>query len=303
MSFDKTVSVIGTGAVGGAFINLFEQTNSSLVSVWSSRSGELRTEGGKRRFIPGRSCPVTNDEAGELLILAVPDDQIPHVVNHLAESSIEWNGRRVVHCSGARFADSLEPLVAKGARAASMHPVQTFRRGDGRERFLDIFISLEGDPVLVSELLSLVDAAGAKPLKIDKIQKRALHLAAVIASNYLVTLQYIAEKFLAERGVEDGFKLVEPLVKQTTENVVKKGAAGALSGPVERGDLETITMHLNLLKENPDLLQIYARLGLETIELAESAGSAEPGPSPRAEITKLLRQALTEGGGKESAEG
>src|SRR5690625_5640608 len=50
----------------------------------------------------------------------------------------------------ARFADSLEPLVAKGARAASMHPVQTFRRGDGRERFLDIFISLEGDPVLVS---------------------------------------------------------------------------------------------------------------------------------------------------------
>src|SRR5690625_8013689 len=62
-------------------------------------------------------------------------------------------------------------------------------------------------------------------------------------------------------------------------------------------------MHLNLLKENPDLLQIYARLGLETIELAESAGSAEPGPSPSAEITKLLRQALTEGCGKESAEG
>src|SRR5690625_7950514 len=106
-----------------------------------------------------------------------------------------------------------------------MHPVQNIRRCDGRERFLDIFISLEGDPVLVSELLSLVDAAGAKPLKIDKIQKRALHLAAVIASNYLVTLQYIAEKFLAERGVEDGVKRSEE------RRVGKECRCGTVSKP------------------------------------------------------------------------
>lgn len=301
MSSEIAVSVIGTGAVGGAVISLLEQNNYCMASVWSSKSGDVKA-GGNKLHIPERSYPATNREAGDLVILAVPDDQIPAVVNQLAESTIEWEGKSVVHCSGARFAETLEPLAAEGARTASMHPVQTFKRGDGAERFRDIYISLEGDPGLVSELFSLVKEAGAKPLKIDKMQKRALHLAAVIASNYLVTLQYIAEEFLAERGVENGFRLVEPLVKQTLENVVKKGAAGALSGPVERGDLETISMHLNLLRKNPDLLQIYSRLGLETIRLAEADRSGETGPSPRAEIAKVLRQALTERGSEETAE-
>lgn len=291
MSTGLRVSVIGKGAVGGALVDLFYENSITVCSVWSSESGKLMNEEGELP-IPGRSVPLDSRESGTLIFITVPDDQIPNVVSQLADSSIDWSDKSAVHCSGAWFSDALQPLADKGARVASMHPVQTFRRGDGASRFQDIFISLEGDARLVNDLQQIVQLAGANSLEVDKRQKRAIHLSAVMASNYLVTLQYVAQEFLADNHIPDGFKLVEPLVKQTLDNLITEGVTNSLSGPVERGDLETVEMHLKLLQDNPDLLHLYSLLGSKTTELAEKGSGSEPGPSTRGEIKELFKRAL-----------
>lgn len=288
---DQNVSVIGTGAVGGAMIELFEELGIRLCSAWNSVDGFITDQDGRRTSV-NRSYPVNSNETGALIFIAVPDDQIPVVARQLAGLPIFWKDTSVVHCSGALFSDALTPVGNKGAKVASMHPIQTFKRGDGADRFRDIFISLEGDSVLIKGLQQLVRLGGANPITVDKVQKRAVHLAAVMASNYLVTLQYAADEFLADMGVSDGFRLTEPLVKQTLDNISHKGVNNALSGPIERGDLETVKKHLALLQDEPGVLQLYSQLGLKTCELAEQGTSTDSATVARDEMKKLFREVL-----------
>lgn len=284
---DTKVSVIGTGAVGGALVELFDKNKITLCSAWSSAEGVIRSKGGRHHSVQ-RSLPESDAESGSLVFIAVPDDQIALVASQLAESPIRWKDKRVVHCSGALFSDILKPVADKGAAIASMHPIQTFRRGDGGEQWRDIFISLEGDPALLEELKQLVHLAQAHAFIVDKPQKRALHLAAVLASNYLVTLQYTAEEFLSDMGIQGGFRLVEPLVRQTVDNISSKGTRGALSGPIERKDLDTVKKHLDLIRGNPGLLKLYAHLGLKTCELAGKENQSDSESSGSNEIKKLF---------------
>src|SRR5690554_3370570 len=139
---DQKMTVIGTGAVGGALAELFKKLNITLFSSWSSKDGSVIGSDGLRTSLD-RSYPINNSEIGTLIFIAVPDDQIPFVARQLADSPILWKGTSVVHCSGALSSDALRPVADKGANVASMHPIQTFKRGDGAERFRDIFISLE----------------------------------------------------------------------------------------------------------------------------------------------------------------
>ncbi|NBC67349.1 MAG: DUF2520 domain-containing protein, partial [Bacteroidetes bacterium] len=210
-------------------------------------------------------------ETGDFVFITTPDDLISKTARDLAGKPIHWQEKVVIHCSGNLTSDELTSLSEKGAQTVSMHPIQSFKKGDGSERFQDITISLQGDETGKELLKPIIGEMGAKVLMLDKKQKRYLHIAAVMASNYLVALMFSVENLLKDVDLDDGFESLEPLVHQTVNNVFEKGPTDALTGPISRGDTESVQMHLNELSgSEPEVL--YKILGLEAVKIAEKRG-------------------------------
>lgn len=269
---DQSITVIGSGALGGALIDFFEKHSFTIRSVYNSRGGYVNKPDERIVYID-RNLPEDESQAGNVIFLCVPDDQISKTAQSLAKTGINWHSRKVVHCSGNLFSDELQSLDEKGAQTASMHPIQTFQRGDKADRFTGIFISLEGNEEFRQDLKNLVTIMKAKPLDVQKEQKQILHIAAVFASNYVVAVLHQAESLLKKNGIEKGLDTLEPLIRQTIENSLDSGPKEALSGPVARGDSGSVTEHLKALETDSELLHLYKTLGLKALEIAVKRGT------------------------------
>lgn len=271
--------MIGRGALGTALLDFFQASGWEVSPVHDIRNSNGREA--LRRSLSGR-------DAGSFLFIVTPDDQIPVVTGQLyGFPDVDWSRYKVVHCSGALDSTLLSDLAGIGASVASMHPIQTFIKGDGREKFENITVSLEGDSPLCSELEQFVRQMNAIPLYISREQKVVIHTAAVISSNYLVALMSAAERLLDSVGVKEGFELLKPLIRQTSANVLISGPGEALSGPVKRGDSETIRMHLNILRNDSHLAILYRVLGMEALRIAVK--NEELSDSEILELEELLK--------------
>ena len=271
--------MIGRGVLGTALIDFFHASGWEVAPAYDMRESIGREALNSR---------LSGKEAGELLFIVTPDDQISVVSAQLSGfPDVDWCRYKVVHCSGALDSTLLSDLAGFGATVASMHPIQTFIKGDGREKFEKISVSLEGDDALCSELEELVREMKANPLKISREQKVVIHTAAVIASNYMVSLMSAAGRLLESVGVEEGFELLKPLIRQTSANVLVSGPKEVLSGPVKRGDSDTIRMHLHTLRNDSQLETLYKVLGREALRIATE--KQELSDSEISELKELLR--------------
>jgi len=291
MSNPVSVSVIGPGALGSAIIDLvFRNSGFLLHTVWGRTSSDCYRidESGKKQPV-SRGFPTLDKDIGRLLIISVPDDQISKVANNLSQTDINWSSRQVIHLSGSLDNTILQPLSGKGATTGSLHPLQTFTRGDTADRFHGIWFSLQGDESIFPVLRDLIKPTGGHSKVFSSSQKSAMHLAAVFASNYLVALMDVADQIAGEEGINDGLKILEPIVQQTLDNIYSKGSKQSLSGPVARGDRSTIEKHLNQLQENPGQLRLYCELGLIASNIAEEAGRLSETRS------KIIRDILKSG--------
>lgn len=284
-----TVTIIGTGSLGTALLNFFKSGTYTIQSLFNSKGGKLFR--GKDEIILHKNCPDEASEIGDLIFVTTPDDLIPEISEKLSAIQTDWSHKCVVHCSGALFSDELKAVTEKGADVAAMHPIQSFNRGDGAERFQGIFVTLEGDHNAKRSLEPIVESMGATPVPASKSQKRDLHIAAVMVSNYAVALMHSAETLLNESGLDDGMEMLRPLVMQTVENIFEKGTSQALTGPLARGDTETVLTHLTNLKNN-HREKIYRILGLEAVRLAENSSKLS---SDQAKLMKELLSAKTPG--------
>lgn len=264
-----SVTVIGTGAVGSALLKFFKENGFVIRSVWDSQSGKIFKDSLSDPVNKNRSFPQADSETGELIFIITPDDEISKVAEKLSQQSINWKGRSVIHCSGNLTSAELEALRIQGAQTASMHPIQTFKRGDGIDRFEQIYISLEGEDELCIRLELLVKKMNAKPVRLNREQKRSLHIAAVFSSNYLVALLHQVENYLSEQNLDEGLRILEPLIWQTVTNIFEKGTIDSLTGPVSRGDYESVKKHLHSLKNDESLANLYKKLGREALKIAE----------------------------------
>lgn len=264
-----SITIIGKGALGGALFDFFNEKSYLIRSVWDLKQVELRSADDRSVVVLEKNLPTEESEMGDLIFIAVPDDQIERLSDELAGIPLQWDKRSVVHCSGNISSDACSSLKKKGARIAAMHPVQTFNTGDGLQRFQDITVTLEGDDALISDLTLIIGQMGAHSLKITAEQKRVIHIASVIASNYLVSLMHISESLLQDAGIDESLKILQPLVSQTVYNIFEKGVKESLTGPISRGDIESVKGHLNLLNQDQHTSEIYKLLGSEALSIAQ----------------------------------
>ena len=242
----------------------------------------LRTERAASRI--GAEVPVLSprEAAGraELVLLAVPDDAIEAACRELVAARAFARGSLVAHCSGALSSESLDPARRElGCHVASFHPLQSFPTIEAALASLPgSYCFDEGDEAALEALEELGAAIGARCVRIETQHKILYHAAAVMACNYLTGLLDAALTLAAAAQIErqTAWRALEPLIRATVENISKLGAEGALTGPIARGDLGTVSAHLTALDERaPELSGLYRALGSWTVDLALRKGSID----------------------------
>jgi predicted short-subunit dehydrogenase-like oxidoreductase (DUF2520 family) len=239
----ERIAVIGAGRVG-------------VPLAAALRDAGLTVEGPLGRGEMPAAC--------DAVVLCVPDAEIP-----VAAAAITGTAPLVGHTSGATPLAALEPA---GAQAFGIHPLQTFAPGAGPEAFRGAGAAVAGaTPRALDCATFLAEQLGMTPFEIDDEGRAAYHAAASIASNFLVTLQAAAENVAAGAGLNpsEARALLVPLLRRTVDNLAELGPEDALTGPVARGDHETVASQRAAVEEiAPHLLDLFDELVHHTHSLA-----------------------------------
>jgi predicted short-subunit dehydrogenase-like oxidoreductase (DUF2520 family) len=266
------LGIIGAGTVGTALAVRLNRAGYNIAAV-TSRS---ITSAQRLTRLCGQGIVYENLQGtvdnSDLVFITTPDDAIALVVNQ-----VQWHrGQYLVHCSGADSLDVLEPARIVGAKVGSFHPLQTFANiQKAIENLPGSTFALEAEDDLLAILKSMADKLEGHWIKLGAGDKAAYHTAAVMTSNYLVTLVKLATDLWGSFGVprQQAVQALLPLLKGTLNNIENLSIPNALTGPIARGDIGTVQIHLNTLKETaPATLPVYCELGAQTVPVALAKG-------------------------------
>ncbi len=263
---------IGAGTTGTTMAVSLSKKGYSVVSVAS------RTRSSADKLadaISGCRSYHSNQEAAdsaELVFVTTPDDVIPQVI-----SEVIWNERQgVIHCSGAHSVDILEKAKLEGAQVGSFHPLQTFAGvTHASDNLPGSTFALEAECPLLEVLKAMAESLDGHWIVLAPGDKVLYHASAVIACNYMVALVKMATDLWASFGIPttEATQALLPLLRGTINNIENVGLPDCLTGPVARGDLGTISKHLEALeKRAPAIAPTYRDLGLQTISISLSKG-------------------------------
>ena len=279
MSERPAVVIIGPGVVGQTLGILAARAGYEVAAVGAREQAKARAAA--ERIGPGVFAGGMEDAAarGELILLTVSDDAIEPVCRRLAEVGAVPVGSVVAHCSGAQGSGILAAARDRGAAVGSMHPLQTFPDVEAAlEKAGGTFFFCEGDEPAVERLTALAEAVGGLPKVLSPSGKLLYHASAVMACNYLNALLDAALATAEHAGItrEDAAEALAPLVRATVENVLSAGPAGALTGPVARGDERLVArQYRDVAAADRNLGEIYRRLGWWTVEVALRKGTLD----------------------------
>jgi predicted short-subunit dehydrogenase-like oxidoreductase (DUF2520 family) len=220
-----------------------------------------------------RALPSLPPASTHIVILAVPDAALPEVAHDLMMMGPAPAGCAALHMSGALSTDVLTPLHAAGYAIGSLHPLMAVADPWlAGHRLTGAAFALGGEPAAIAAGRRIVSALEGLPLVVAAAVRPLYHAAAVLASNSLVALIAAAARLLAEAGVreEDALPALLPLVRGTLDNVEQLGVPAALTGPIARGDSDTVRLHLARLSAGDRAL--YSAIGMELLRLAREAG-------------------------------
>ncbi|HTA09985.1 MAG TPA: DUF2520 domain-containing protein [Streptosporangiaceae bacterium] len=265
------IGVVGAGRVGTALAVALSRaghriTGASAISAASRRRVE--------KFLPGTPIMEPADVVvADLVLLTVPDDVLGGLVRGLAATGAPLAGRMLAHASGLHGLAVLEPAVAEGALPMALHPVMTFTgRPDDADRLAGISFGVTAPEVLRPAAEVLVMEMGGEPVFIAEADRGLYHAALAGAANHLVTQVVQAADLLTKAGVGQPSRMLGPLLSAALDNALRLGDA-ALTGPVARGDAQTVAGHLDALRADaPEALPAYLALARLTASRALASG-------------------------------
>jgi predicted short-subunit dehydrogenase-like oxidoreductase (DUF2520 family) len=240
-----------------------------------------------RRFLGLEATPDLATLAAlkpDVYLITVPDASLSEVAAKLAHE-IRAHGvpsgdvPLVLHTSGANSVEELASCADAGATVLAFHPLQTFSEPlTGSTRFAGSAVAVTPGPGPHYDRardfgFSLARSLGSQPFLLEDDHKVLYHAAACVASNYLVTLEHQARRIFVDAGMprDEAMAYFMPLVRGAIDNLALQGPVAALTGPLSRGDSNTIAAHLRELEDKvPDLVSLYRTMGLATLDLVRA---------------------------------
>ncbi len=271
-----SVALIGPGRVGSAICKRLQLAGYPITAVISRDHERAKEACG---FI---GCPTTaastqptDVTTAQIILLAIPDDQVKPVAQQLQSGKKLSPQTTLVHFSGIHPAEIMRHHDS-AAMLLSLHPLLPF--ADRQIAFKKLpqcpFGVESSNDTALALGKKLVDAVGGQFFPITSDNKKLYHAAACIASNYLITLLAAARDLLVKCDIEteQAIPLLLPLMQASLDNVKELGIEDGLTGPIVRGDTGTVADHLQALqREEPALLSLYQQLGKQTVKLSQKA--------------------------------
>jgi predicted short-subunit dehydrogenase-like oxidoreductase (DUF2520 family) len=208
------------------------------------------------------------------VIVAMSDDGVTPTAEVLARAG--FTAGTALHTCGARGPDALAPLHQAGVDCGVLHPLQTLASPEQGVRGLrGITFGLAGDPGAIAWGREIIALLGSRELSIDPGRMAAYHAAAVMAGNVLIAVVDAAARMMTAAGVgyQEALESIGPLCRASLDNALLLGPQAALTGPVARGDVETVRSHVAALAGAPDAVaQLYRSAGHCLLDLARRRG-------------------------------
>jgi predicted short-subunit dehydrogenase-like oxidoreductase (DUF2520 family) len=253
--------IIGPGRAGGSLALAAVRAGHEIAGVVSRRPGQA--------FGPDVSLDDPLPDC-DVVFIAVRDDDIPAVVEGLVP--VVGGAAAVAHLSGFVPVAALSSLQRHDVSVGGFHPLQSLPDPEtGAEALRGSYVGIDGDPLAVDTLVHLADTLGMVPFRLEDPARPAYHAAAAASSNFVVTSLAVAADLFAAAGV--GAEVVRPLVERVVANVFEKGAEESLTGPISRGDIETVVGHLAAAHEVSE--EVGTQFSLMAEATAIRAGRAE----------------------------
>lgn len=273
------VGVVSAGRVGSVLGAALARAGHVVTGTSAvSRASRDRAE----ELLPGVPIADPTEVAGraDLVLLAVPDDELKGLVKGLVATGSLRAGQIVVHTSGAQGVAVLQPAAELGALTLALHPVMTFTgRSEDLQRMSAACVGVtaaDGDEAAWSVGEALVVEMGSEPIRIPEAVRPLYHSALAHGANHLITLVRDAADLLTNAGVANAERLLGPLLSAALDNALRHGDR-ALTGPVARGDTGTLRGHLGVLAQQaPETLPSYRVLARRTADRAERSGLLGP---------------------------
>ena len=262
-----SIAVVGAGSLGTALAISLHAAGFKISEI-ITRNRKVSRQRGRSlaRRVNARAMVLRDPRIhGGLVWLCVPDREIPSCAAGLSRE--HWTGRIVLHSSGALDSDALRALQKRGAHVASVHPLMTFVAGSPPS-FAGVPFAIEGDAPALRTVKQILLRMGAQAYPIRKQNKAAYHAWGTFASPLLTALLATTEQVARKAGVstQQARKRMMPILRQTLVNYACFGAADCFSGPLVRGDVETVKRHLRALESSVVARNVYAALARAALE-------------------------------------
>jgi len=269
------IGFIGAGKVGRA-LGLYFKKHSLDVVGFCSRTLKSAQEAAQ---ITNTDCFDSIEKligACDLIFITTSDHALTDVdkqVSILITNQSNFLHKVWIHTSGAFPSNCLTGIKSAGCPVGSMHPLQSF--GDpivSADLLEKTFFSIEGTRQALNAIKDILHQTGGIFNEISADLKPLYHAGACVISNYLVTLIDCGMRLMEVSGMDRDslFQAIRPLISGTLKNIQEKGPVDALTGPIVRGDYDTISVQLNAIESKlPGETEIYRGLALRTVSMVE----------------------------------
>lgn len=260
------VAIFGAGRMGQGLALALQRSGWPVLLV----SRTVHPVAAPLRLHPGGRAAAVRESSA--VLLAVPDRAVAEVAAELAAEAAVEARHVVLHLSGLLDRGALAPLASTGAGLGSFHPLQTVSEpATAADQLRGAYAGIEGDDRALAAAGELATSIGMIAVPIPPHAKAAYHAGATFAANYTTVLAAVAERLAASAGVASDVagRLYLPLIRGAAANL-DSGPAAALTGPIRRGDAETVAAHLRALP--PGDRELYLLLAREALRLAREAG-------------------------------
>ncbi|HET8643565.1 MAG TPA: DUF2520 domain-containing protein [Pseudonocardiaceae bacterium] len=267
------IGVVSAGRVGAVLGAALTRAGHVVIAT----SGVSRASVRRAEELLAGSPLLPPDEVvrlADLVLLAVPDDVLPGLVRGLAGAGEFRAGQIVAHTCGAHGVSVLEPAVRLGVLPLALHPVMTFtgRAEDVARLAACSFGVTAADEPGWSVAEALVVEMGAEPVRVPESARPLYHAALAHGANHLAALVADAADVLRRAGIGSAERMLGPLLSAALDNTLRHGDR-ALTGPVSRGDVDTVRVHRRVIAERmPELTDAYRALAERTAHRAAAAG-------------------------------